>query len=295
MPRHCRAGAVQPPPSAWNRLHIGLEPGEPGLRQGIVRLKEALLGVQHGQEIDGAGTKLGLGDSIGASGDGHRIRLQLLLERRLPHRDQGVLDILERGEDGLPVVLQQLHIAAALALELALEAVALEDRLGQPDGQIVELGGRIEERVQRVAREATLHGELDAGEHGRARHPDIGVGRLELGLGLAHVGPADQKLGRQPRRHGRYADGRGIATRDGKLFGRAPEQDRERILRLLELLLEGRDGHPLGRHHALLLGEVEGGGRANRDPRLDRPQHAKRYGEVLPGDLQARLQSKNWK
>ena len=58
----------------------------------------------------------------------------------------------------------------------------------------------LEQPAQVVAGQADAAGQRDAREEGRARRADVGVGRLQLALGLAHVGPARQQLRRQPGR-----------------------------------------------------------------------------------------------
>ena len=62
-------------------------------------------------------------------------------------------------------------------------------------------GAALEQARQLAAGGADAAGQRDAREEGRPRRADVGVGRDQLLLGLAHVGPARQHVGRQAGRH----------------------------------------------------------------------------------------------
>src|SRR6185437_2073094 len=94
---------------------------------------------------------------------------------------------------------------------------------------------------------------------GSARDSDVGVGRLEIGFGLRDVGPAPEQVGRLTGRDRRQGQGVEFAHRHRRVARSAPEQDRQRTLVGLQLLLQGRYLRLEGGDGGALLRQVEGG------------------------------------
>ena len=79
----------------------------------------------------------------------------------------------------------------------------------------------------------------------------------ELRFGGADVGPLEQQLRRQARRHARDAEPVEAAAAHLEIGGRAADQHGERGDVLAQRLVERRDRGALGRDQAFLLGDFE--------------------------------------
>jgi hypothetical protein len=94
----------------------------------------------------------------------------------------------------------------------------------------------------------------------------------------------------QPGHKWRLRDALERGLLEFKTFGLAPEEDRQRIERLAQLLLERRDGRAQRRDHCLLLRHIEPRGRTDRLVELQSLEGRLRAREVVVCDVQSILQ-----
>ena len=117
------------------------------LRQGVFGGEQGLLGLQHGDQVHGAGTQLGFRHVEGLLRILYRQDLEPLLPRELRQRDQRLLDIGEGRQYRLAIGLQVLCSCTPLACFNWLSSrKPSKSWLGQPRGQGIEPGARAEQR-----------------------------------------------------------------------------------------------------------------------------------------------------
>src|ERR1043165_7032081 len=99
---------------------------------------------------------------------GHDLALQAQLDGGLLDREQRIVHVGKRLDDGLAIGLQELVLPRLGLLELADQLAALEDRLRGRADELEEGGMRLEQRNQQRALIAALPGQLDGREELRA-------------------------------------------------------------------------------------------------------------------------------
>ena len=123
-------------------------------------------------------------------------------------------------------------------------------------------------------------------------HADLGALGRHLALGAADIGAAAEQVGRNargdPGRHGRQRLGVQLRPRTElrlQIARRDAQQDTERVVRLTEHDLEGRDGRAGLFQDGPGLFHVEPGRRADPELLLDEGQDALLNPDVVAGDL----------
>ena len=137
---------------------------------------------------------------------------------------------------------------------------------------------------------ACLRGECDAGEEGRARCADAGIGRDQLLLGLPDVWPLGQQVRRQARRqvgHGGHG-GQAAASEAGtNVVGqRLPQQQSQGVFvqGALPLLLRQRGTRSFGQRLGLAVVQV--GGQTDFPAHLGQRQGVIACGQRAPRDVE---------
>ena len=200
----------------------------------------------------------------------HRVRLQLQLPPGLRDGDQRVFRVGQGGQRLLAVVRRELGVFALLQIILALEIIAVEQRLRRVGHDLPADGLRRREILDQGALHAILPGQRDRREESgpRLQHREFLRGELRLRLG--DIRPAQQHFRRQSGLDPREAQpGQRNALRV-EAFRRAPEQHREQVFLLAKGLLQRRNQSLFRVEHGLLLRGVEHGGGADLEPHLDR-------------------------
>jgi hypothetical protein len=151
----------------------------------------------------GQAQAFGLGVGLGPLGV-HLVGQRGATGQRVGHLAEGRLD-------GFFVLRQGNALRRPGRFERRLVAPGVKDRQQRLGCKRPAPGAVLEQARQRIARRTRAGGQADAREKGRARRANVGVGRDEGLLGLAHIGPLGQQVRRQPRRHlgQRGACGRG--------------------------------------------------------------------------------------
>ena len=193
----------------------------------------------------------------------------------------------------MPVDLDQFVLPRLLQVEIALDPEAVEDRLRQARGHVVEHRLRRKQRRQRSALIAGLGGQGDAREELRARVAHIGGRGRKLRLGAADVGTLCQQLGRKPGRHARQRDLPQASATDVHALRRPRHQHGKRIHVLRKRLPQERQGRLLVGQRALLLRQIEIGRGADVQSLLEGIVDALGAGDVVVGDANAILRGKH--
>ena len=117
----------------------------------------------------------------------------------------------------------------------------------------------------------------------------VGIGGGEIGLGGAYIWTLEQELGGQSRRYGRNSQSEQAAAAHRQIGRRAGNQHSQRGDILPQREVERRDIGAYGRDQALLLGDIELGRGAGREPLLDQRENSVGGGEIAVRDAQAVL------
>jgi len=205
--------------------------------------KRGAFGVEHGEEVDGAGLVFlpGEGGGVAGGGGGGGERGESL--RLAADGREGVLDLGERGEHRRLVGDEHLFLGGGAECNRVVDAAAGEDRRGQAADKVGHGGLGREELAGIEGVDAQRAGQLESGETVALCRGGAGGGGFDGPAGGADIGALAQGLGRDAdgdRRRG-GGDGACGGQQGVERAGRLPAENGEAVARFQDRLLQG--GH----------------------------------------------------
>jgi len=211
--------------------------------------------IEHRQYVDRARGHLDLGELIGSLGFRHRRRLTLFLFGRLTRCDQGALDVAERSQHRLVIGAREFRVTRLRVGELPAQRAPRNRGCVRPPTRRRPDSPGSRARTGRCSR-SRRSPSARWWERAGAGHGDIRIRAIRFCSASAMSGRRERSL------EGIPDTTVGTSARSGCRRSRrwtrgAADQHRERIHRLLELLLERRDCGVEQRDHRGLLRHVE--------------------------------------